>query len=128
MLKHLPLSNENNDNLDKLKSYVAFMIGNVFKLLLQRYTYNVETSLILCRKDCSLRKTMSAKFPNGGSRVIFGWQSTVRCNLLKLEKLKHQRLLHFQNFIVYNVDKNIPRATSYEVYNSAMLNSMCRSV
>ena len=31
MLKKLTFSNENNDNLDKIKSYVAFMIGNVFK-------------------------------------------------------------------------------------------------
>ena len=45
----------------------------------------MQTSLILCRKDCSLRWTMSAKFPRwgGGSRVIFGRQSK-RSMTLKL--------------------------------------------
>ena len=31
MLKKWPLSNQNNDNLDKIKNCIAFAIGNVFK-------------------------------------------------------------------------------------------------
>ena len=31
MLKKLLLSNQNNDNLDKIKNCIAFVIGNVFK-------------------------------------------------------------------------------------------------
>ena len=31
MLKKQPLSNQNNDNLDKIKNCIAFVIGNVFK-------------------------------------------------------------------------------------------------
>ena len=31
MLKKIAISNENNDNLDTIKSYVAFMIGNIFR-------------------------------------------------------------------------------------------------
>ena len=31
MLKQYPFSNQNNENLDKIKKYIAFVIGNVFK-------------------------------------------------------------------------------------------------
>ena len=43
-------------------------MGNICNRLSHSYapTYKVQTSLILCRKDCSLRKGISAKFPGGG--------------------------------------------------------------
>ena len=31
MLKNSFLSNQNNDNLDKIKNCIAFVIGNIFK-------------------------------------------------------------------------------------------------
>ena len=43
-------------------------MGNICNRLSHTHalTYKVQTSLILCRKDCSLRQGMSAKFPGGG--------------------------------------------------------------
>ena len=44
------------------------ILGNICNRLSHAYTptYKVQTSLILCRKDCSLRYGISAKFPGGG--------------------------------------------------------------
>ena len=52
-------------------NFTEFSMGNICNRLSHAYapTCKVQTSLILCRKDCSLRKGMSAKFPKGGGRV-----------------------------------------------------------
>ena len=55
-------------------------MGNICNRLSHTYapTYKVQTSLIVCRKDCSLRYGMSAKFPlsgggGGGSEGMTIW-------------------------------------------------------
>ena len=61
-------------------------MGNICNRLSHAYapTCKVQTSLILCRKDCSLRYGMSAKFPRGGRVWPSGRQSirTVKQMLL----------------------------------------------
>ena len=45
-------------------NYIILVTGNLLKRLLYRYyaSYKVQTSPVRCRKDCSLRQTMSGKF------------------------------------------------------------------
>ena len=54
-------------NSRNINSYVKLVPVGILKLALQHQapTYKVQTSLIQSRKYCSLRYTMTAKFPRG---------------------------------------------------------------
>ena len=74
-------------------------MGNICNRLSHDYapTYKVQTSLILCKKDCSLRKGMSAKFPRVGYDHLA--DSLFHDSLTKLS-LKYVHSMRF-NMIFY---------------------------